>query len=117
MGYGDNIRLYFDLVTTNLYDIEVVLLEVVHWGRSVNDSIIDLTCFKKLKTFIYSAGDIEDDDQNYADNQENDFSQAEYGKNLTTPCPTLFCDASVSSGFRQDATFEEYRDIALLNSK
>lgn len=78
MGYGDNIRLYFDLVTTNLYDIEVVLLEVVHWGRSVNDSIIDLTCFKKLKTFIYSAGDIEDDDQNYADNQENDFVLLKY---------------------------------------
>lgn len=62
-------KYYFDLVTTHFHDIETVLLDVLDWNRSENDSVIDLTGFKKLKTFnctsfIYYFSKMNDDQEN-----------------------------------------------------
>ncbi|KAI9266339.1 hypothetical protein EDC94DRAFT_657868 [Helicostylum pulchrum] len=47
----------FDLVTANLYNIEILLLRSIDWSFESNNPIIDLTSFKKLKNFEYTSTD------------------------------------------------------------
>lgn len=78
---------YFDLVTTHLHDIEEVYLKTIDWGRTHNDSVIDLTCFKKLKIFTYKTGLFsfdeeglfsDEDSDDYDDSRKDDFVLLKY---------------------------------------
>lgn len=111
---------FFDLVSTHLHTIEAVSLTTYDWSNSVDDSVMNLTCFKKLKTFDYftlvpSINESEDNDfvllkytngeerYYYLDKEKRKNAQLEYSKNPTAPCLTIFSDASVSFYFDKQA--------------
>ncbi|KAI9261888.1 hypothetical protein EDC94DRAFT_609149 [Helicostylum pulchrum] len=133
MAFISSAQCYFDLVTAYLHGIEALSLKMYDWNRANNDSVLDLRGFKKLKNFTYKSvteySENNDSDQEndfvlirstngkeryyYLDEEKNKNPQVEYNKNPTTPCLTVFCDASVSFDFRQDATFNKWVTIDL----
>ncbi|KAI9272382.1 hypothetical protein EDC94DRAFT_655762 [Helicostylum pulchrum] len=119
MEYITPVQHYFDFVTNYLKDIEFISFETLQWGLH-NDTVVDLTGFKKLRSFAYiTKGD--------NDSQESDFVLLKYtngeehcyyldeqiralieyvgNPTITTtipPCLTIFCDSSVSFTFKRD---------------
>ncbi|GAA5795584.1 hypothetical protein HPULCUR_000945 [Helicostylum pulchrum] len=119
MEYITPVQHYFDFVTSYLKDIEFISFETLQWGLH-NDTVVDLTGFKKLRSFAYiTKGD--------NDSQESDFVLLKYtngeehcyyldeqiralieyvgNPTITTtipPCLTIFCDSSVSFTFKRD---------------
>ncbi|KAI9252015.1 hypothetical protein EDC94DRAFT_621422, partial [Helicostylum pulchrum] len=113
MLYISPAQRYFDLVTTYLKDIEIISFETLQWGRLHDDPVMNLTGFKKLKSFTYTTkGDNDSQDSDfvllkftngeeqryYLDEEKRKNAQVEYAGNptTTTPCITVFCDPTVS---------------------
>ncbi|GAA5809719.1 hypothetical protein MFLAVUS_003132 [Mucor flavus] len=99
----------FDLVTTHLQNIEFISLKAIDWGREFDDPIIDLTGFKKLKSFEY----ISTNNRFVKENQfisikyingreERRFLDYDKTKGSDSLDFTLLCDVSVSLDFRKE---------------
>lgn len=104
---------YFDLVVTYMKDISVMLFKkVFYWGYLYDHQVINLTDFKKLKSFIYTTkgrkGNQDSDvvlfkytngeeQYYYPDEEKRENAQVEYvGNSTTTPNLTVICDSSVT---------------------
>ncbi|GAA5800681.1 hypothetical protein HPULCUR_006117 [Helicostylum pulchrum] len=115
---NNHVQVYFDPVTAHLHDIEIVYLEPSEWCSTDNNLVLDLTGFKKLKTFKYIArvdqSEKNDDDFilfQYTNGEERYYyldkkkkgenSQVDYSETLDIPSLTVYCDASVAFSFRQ----------------
>ncbi|KAI8094190.1 hypothetical protein BDF21DRAFT_458613 [Thamnidium elegans] len=105
MKYDIPAQHYFNLVAAHLYYIETVWLQTKVTACFHDDSVKVLTCFKKLKKFIYSNRNLRltmnyDNQKNgfvllkyingeeqycYRDEENNKNAQLEYLKNPNTP--------------------------------
>ncbi|GAA5809865.1 hypothetical protein MFLAVUS_003280 [Mucor flavus] len=115
IAFIDPVQSYFDLVTAHLHDIEVVSLEPSEWDITYHDSVLDLTGFKKLKTFKYIATIHESEKKDndfilprytngeeqyyYLDKEKSRNLQVDSCQNPNTPRLTVYCDASVAFDF------------------
>ncbi|KAI9266291.1 hypothetical protein EDC94DRAFT_646931 [Helicostylum pulchrum] len=99
----------FDLVTTHLHNIEIVSLKAGKWDRKYGNPVIDLTGFKKLKSFKYTSMDENFTKENrfvlikYTNGTErriHEFYAKTKGRdNLSF---TILCDISVFLDFRKE---------------
>ncbi|GAA5805411.1 hypothetical protein HPULCUR_010927 [Helicostylum pulchrum] len=90
------------LVATHLRNTEIVSLKAKDWSSEYNSPVIDLTRFKKLKSFIYTSTDKCFTEENkfvlikYTNGTEH--RVLEYGETMVTDGRsfTVLCDISVS---------------------
>lgn len=110
-----HVERYFNLVTAHLYDIDTVWLQANFMDRFYDGSIIDLTCFKKLKKFTYtstiSLGQENDfvlikytngeEQHRYLYEEKDKDAQVAFVNNSTCERFTIICDTSVSFAFNR----------------
>ncbi|GAA5815416.1 hypothetical protein MFLAVUS_008924 [Mucor flavus] len=109
-----HVERYFNLVTAHLYDIDTVWLQAKFMDRFYDGLVIDLTCFKKLKKFIYSSINLRQEDDfvlikytngeeqcRYLHEEKDKDAQVEFVKNPSSQCFTIICDASLSFDFNR----------------
>ncbi|GAA5806361.1 hypothetical protein HPULCUR_011894 [Helicostylum pulchrum] len=99
----------FDFVTTHLRNIEIVSLKAKDWSWVYNKHVIDLTGFKKLKSFIYISTHIRftKEDKFVLIKYTNGTEERrilEYGKTrgMGGLSFTVLCDTSVSLDIREE---------------